>query len=73
MGERFQTQFAGHGSALGCSFFAYRWKCPAYSGAFSLTIDSLASLPTIGAFSLTILVFLLTVGVFLLTVGKCVS
>ena len=24
----------------GCSFFAYNWKLPAYSGAFLLTIDN---------------------------------
>ena len=24
----------------GCSFFAYSWKLPAYSGAFLLTVDS---------------------------------
>ena len=23
----------------GCSFFAYNWKLPAYSGAFLLTVD----------------------------------
>ena len=26
----------------GCSFFAYSWKLPAYSGAFLLTIDKLS-------------------------------
>ena len=25
---------------LGCSFFAYNWKLPAYSGAFLLTVDN---------------------------------
>ena len=25
---------------IGCNFFAYSWKLPAYSGAFLLTIDS---------------------------------
>ena len=25
---------------FGCSFFAYSWKLPAYSGAFSLTVDN---------------------------------
>ena len=25
---------------IGCSFFAYSWKLPAYSGAFLLTIDN---------------------------------
>ena len=28
----------------GCSFFAYSWKLPAYSGAFLLTIDSFSFL-----------------------------
>ena len=26
----------------GCSFFAYNWKLPAYSGAFLLTVDNLS-------------------------------
>ena len=28
------------GNSSGCSFFAYNWKLPAYSGAFLLTIDN---------------------------------
>ena len=56
----------------GCSFFAYSWKLPAYSGAFLLTVDNFSFLLTIGAFLLTILALLLTIGAFLLTVGKCV-
>ena len=49
---------------LGCSFFAYSWKLPAYNGAFLLTVDnfSLAFMLTIAAFALTIFAFLLTVG-----------
>ena len=27
----------------GCSFFAYSWKIPAYSGAFLLTVDNFSS------------------------------
>ena len=57
---------------LGCSFFAYSWKLPAYSGAFLLTVANFSFLITVGAFLLTILASLLTVGAFLLTVGKCV-
>ena len=56
---------------VGCSFFAYSWKLPAYSGAFYLQLTILAFLLTVGAFLLTILASLLTVGAFLLTVGKC--
>ena len=29
-----------HQIILGCAFFAYSWKLPAYSGAFLLTVDS---------------------------------
>ena len=59
---------------MGCGFFAYSWKLPAYSGAFLLTVDNFSFffLPTVGAFLLTVLAFVLTVGAFLLTVGKCV-
>ena len=42
---------------FGCSFSAYRWKLPAYSGAFYLQLTILAFLLTVGAFSLTILAF----------------
>ena len=28
------------GFKLGCGFFAYSWKLPAYSGAFLLTVDN---------------------------------
>ena len=52
------------------AFFAYSWKLPAYSGAFSLTIDSFSLLLAIGAFSRTIWAFLLTIEACLLTVGK---
>ena len=35
---------SGHPGAgnevLGCRFFAYSWKFPAYSGAFVLTVDN---------------------------------
>ena len=27
---------------MGCGFFAYSWKLPAYSGAFLLTVDNLS-------------------------------
>ena len=27
---------------IGCGFFAYSWKLPAYSGAFLLTVDNLS-------------------------------
>ena len=50
----------------GCSFFAYSWKLPAYSGAFLLTVDNLSFLLTIGAFLLTALAFVLTIGAFCL-------
>ena len=40
---------------IGCSFFAYSWKLPAYSGACLLTIDNfLALLLVAGAFLLTV-------------------
>ena len=35
---------------LGCNFFAYNWKLPAYSGAFYLQLTLLAFLLTTGAF-----------------------
>ena len=31
---------------IGCNFFAYSWKIPAYSGAFLLTIDNFSLLIT---------------------------
>ena len=31
------------GVTQGCSFFAYSWKLPAYSGAFLLTVDNFSS------------------------------
>ena len=49
---------------FGCSFFAYSWKLPAYSGAFLLTVDNFSFLLTVGAFFLTVLASLLTVGAF---------
>ena len=58
--------------SLGCGFFAYSWKLPAYSGAFLLTVDNFSFLLTVLAFLLTVLASLLTAGAFLLTVGKCV-
>ena len=36
--SRFQSGFAL--LLIGCRFFAYNWKLPAYSGAFQLTIDN---------------------------------
>ena len=54
----------------GCSFFAYNWKLPAYSGAFCLQLTIISFLLTVGALLLTVLAFSLTVGAFLLTVGK---
>ena len=52
----------------GCSFFAYSWKLPAYSGAFFLTVDNLSFYTYNWSFLLTALAFLLTVGAFMLTV-----
>ena len=53
------------------AFFAYSWKLPAYSGAFSyLQLPSLAFFLTIGAFSLTVLALYLQVGAFLFIVGS---
>ena len=40
---------------FGCSFMAYSWKLPSYSGAVLLTVDD-----NFGAFLLTIGAFLLT-------------
>ena len=57
---------------VGCGFFAYSWKLPAYSGAFLLTDDSFSFFAYSWSFLLTILAFLLTVGTSLLTLGKCV-
>ena len=48
-------------------FFA-RWKLPAYSGAFLLTIDNFSFLLTVGAFLLTIGAYLLTILACLLTI-----
>ena len=50
----------------GCSFSAYSWKLPAYSEPFYLQLTILASLLTVGAFSIITLVFILTVGACLL-------
>ena len=36
--------------SIGCGFFAYSWKLPAYSGAFLLTVNKFSFLLTIGAF-----------------------
>ena len=44
-----------HTDSHGCSFLAYSWKLPAYSGAFLLTIDNFSLVLTVGAFSFTIL------------------
>ena len=55
---------------IGCGFFAYNWKLPAYSGAFLLTVDNFSFFLTIGAFLLTALAFLLTVGASLLIVPQ---
>ena len=59
---------------MGCSFFAYNWKLPAYSGASLLTIDNFSFLLTVGDsdYLLTIFAFLLKIGALLLTMGKCV-
>ena len=57
---------------MGCGFFGYSWKLPAYSGAFYLQLTISVFLLTVGACLLTVLVFLLTVGAFLLTMGECV-
>ena len=38
---------------IGCGFFAYSWKLPAYSGAFLLAVDNSSFFITIGAFLLT--------------------
>ena len=59
---------------IGCCFFAYSWKLPAYSGAFLLTIDSFSFFTYSWSFffPLAVLAFSLTIGAFLLTVGKCV-
>ena len=57
---------------FGCSFFAYSWKLPAYSGAFYLQLTIFCFFTyswSVFAYSFS---FLLTVGAFLLTVGKCV-
>ena len=43
---------------MGCGFFAYSWKLPAYSGAFYLQLTILAFLLTVGAFLLTSFSFL---------------
>ena len=56
----------------GCSFFAYSWKLPAYSGAFLLTVGNCSFSTYNWSFLAYSLAFLLTVGAFLLTVGKCV-
>ena len=56
----------GGRSILGCSFFAYNWKLPAYSGAFILTVDNFAFLLTVGAFLLTTLAFCLQLELFCL-------
>ena len=55
---------------FGCGFFAYRWKLPAYSGAFLLTVDNFSFFAYSWSFLLTVLASLLTVGALLLTVGK---
>ena len=46
---------------LGCSFFAYSWKLPAYSGSFLLTFDNLVFYLQLEFFLLTALAFSLTV------------
>ena len=51
---------------MGCSFLAYNWKLPAYSGAFLLTIDNFSFLLTVGAFFTYNFSFLLTIGAFCL-------
>ena len=56
----------------GCSFFAYGWKLPAYSGAVLLTVDKFSFFACTWSFFTYNLAFLLTVGAFLLTMGKCV-
>ena len=42
--ELFRSAILGHANfpplQYGCSFFAYNWKLPAYSGAFLLTVDN---------------------------------
>ena len=40
-GRRPENPFpaGGQGPSFGCSFFAYSWKLPAYSGDFFLTVD----------------------------------
>ena len=71
--HKFRTVFSGAQHKfknVGCVFFAYSWKLPAYSGAFLLIVGNLAFLLTVGAFLLTVLASLLTVGALLLTVGK---
>ena len=55
---------------LGCGFFAYSWKLPAYSRAFLLTVDNFSFFLTVGAFLLTVLAFLRTVGAFFAYSGK---
>ena len=57
---------------VGCSFLAYNWKLPAYSGAFYIQLNFLAFYLQLELLHHTISAFSVTIGAFLLTSGQYV-
>ena len=56
---------------IGCGFFAYSWKLPAYSGAFLLTVDNFSFFTySWSFFAYSLKASLLTVGAFFAYSGK---
>ena len=58
---------------MGCSFFAYSWKLPAYNGAFLLTVVFRSCLLMVGVFCIQLEFFCLQLEFLLLIVGFRVS
>ena len=56
---------------LGCNFFAYSWKLPAYSGAFDLQLTILAFYLQFYLLLLTILAFLLLTNIIIRALRDC--